>query len=136
MTGLSSAHSACHCHRGRARRVVAHIDPSEFTFETAVRPTSLAIDPGLRLFRRLDASEIPPILRQATLDPLTVTLLASRDTEFATSARALAAGLMDAEPRFADDGKLAPDASALIIGLNSDVDAVLARLGLPARPPS
>jgi hypothetical protein len=65
-----------------------------------------------------------------------VTLLASRDTEFATSARALAAGLMDAEPRFADDGKLAPDASALIIGLNSDVDAVLARLGLPARPPS
>jgi aminopeptidase N len=106
----------------------------EFAFDAAAPPRTLAIDPQYRLFRRLDAAEIPPILRQATLDPGIVILLASSGAELGQAARALAARLMDTEPSFADDGRLGPDASAVIIGLGSDVDALLARLELPARP--
>ena len=41
------------------------------SLDTAFRPESAALDPELRLFRRLDPRELPPILRQVMLDPST-----------------------------------------------------------------
>ena len=48
-----------------------HLDSArqEVSFETQGRPRTLTIDPSLRVFRRLDPRELPPILRQVTLDP-------------------------------------------------------------------
>ena len=118
---------------GREEKLVEIASPrQEFALEFESRPRSLAIDPDLRLFRRLDATEIPLILRQITLDPRTVTLLASRSDEFEQTARTLAQRLLDTEPRFA--GQLPPDAPALVIGLEQDVDALLTGIGLPTRP--
>jgi aminopeptidase N len=105
-----------------------------YTLQTSSQPLEAAIDPDLRLFRRLDPAEIPPILRQVTLDPAASVVLASRDAQFEETARALAERLMDAPPRFGSTEALAQDAPVLIIGLSSDVDSLLVRLGIPARP--
>lgn len=103
-----------------------------FTFDAASRPQRLALDPDLRLFRRLDPSELPPILRQVTLDPATLVFLPSADV--APFARDLAARVSDTAPRVSDAEELPLSTPVLIIGLDEDVDALLARLSLPPRP--
>ena len=42
-------------------------------FTTRARPRALQIDPASDLFRRLDSSETPPIMRDVTLHPATLT---------------------------------------------------------------
>ena len=106
----------------------------EFAIEALARPRSLTIDPNLRLFRRLDPKEIPPVLRQVTLDPDTVTVIPSRGAAVQQAARALATRLMDNEPRFALDSAISAQSPALIVGLSEDVDALLKRLEFPPRP--
>ena len=99
------------------------------SLDTAFRPMSAAIDPELRLFRRLDPRELPPILRQVMLDPSTALVVASQDVAVRDAARGLAARLLDAAPQ--------PAAGAqplLVIGLEQDVDRLLAERLLPPRP--
>jgi hypothetical protein len=119
--------------RGEEERVV-HVDAALQTvaLETTGRPVSLTVDPQLRVFRRLDAREIPPTLRQVTLDASSVTLIAGKDGEVDAAARALAARLMDVSPRYVE--RVPSDASAMVIGLAADVDAALSAAHLPARP--
>ena len=45
----------------------------EFVIDTTSAPTAVALDPDLRLARRLDSKELPPILRQVMIDAGTVT---------------------------------------------------------------
>jgi hypothetical protein len=104
----------------------------EVTFETRGRPRTLTIDPTLRVFRRLDEREIPPIVRQVTLDSSSVTVVATKTAEIEPIARGLAERLMDTTPRFGDD--LPRDAAVIVIGLHADVDAWLARANLPPEP--
>jgi hypothetical protein len=93
----------------------------------------VALDPDLRLFRRLGADEAPPILRGLIVDPATALVVVS--PALADGAKALAARLLDHPPRaLAADG-LIPAAPLLVVGLREDVDAWLARTGLGARPP-
>lgn len=106
----------------------------DIAIETQARPRTLSVDPGLRVFRRLDASEIPAILRQVTLDPAAVTVIVSRAPEAQAAAQALAQRLMDTGPRFAD--AVPPHGSAIVMGLHEDIDAWLAKSGLPAEPAS
>ena len=113
-------------------RYVALTQPRQrFTLEFDARPESVSIDPDLRLFRRLERDELPPILRQVMLDATTATLIVSQDPAVRDAARALARALLDNglhEP--------AGDAHAplLIVGSEHDVDRLLAQRGLPARP--
>jgi hypothetical protein len=100
--------------------------------ETAERPRSMTIDPQLRVFRRLHADEIPPIVRQVTLDPSTVTVIASKGDEFEPEARQLAKRLMDTDAHFVE--RMPADASVILIGLTADVDARLKDAHLAPRP--
>jgi hypothetical protein len=104
----------------------------EVIFETRDRPRTLTIDPALRVFRRLDEREIPPIVRQATLDASSVTVVATKTAEIESIAHGLAERLMDTTPRFGDD--LPRDAAVIVIGLHADVDAWLAQATLPPEP--
>jgi aminopeptidase N len=104
-----------------------------FTIAVDERPLAVALDPDLRLFRRLAADEAPPILRGLMVDPSTALVVAS--PALAGAAQSLAARLLDHPPRLAGAGQPPPAAPLLVVGLHADVDAWLARTGLPARPP-
>ena len=103
------------------------------TFEADARPNALALDPELRLFRRLAAGEAPPILRQVMVDPATVVAILSGGAA-ADAARKLAGRLLDyAATEYSPDAPL-PDAPLLAIGLAGEVDAWLASKGLAPQP--
>ena len=129
--GLSPARARSRSRRdGTENRSRAAGDAAqEFSFETQGRPRAMTIDPTLRVFRRLDPREIPPIVRQVTLDPRP--RWCSRP----------GAEVRDAANRSQTaDGHGAPadtgEPPILMIGLADDVDAWLAQRGLPARPGS
>jgi hypothetical protein len=105
----------------------------QFSLEFDARPDSVSVDPELRVFRRLERGELPPILRQAMLDAGTATLFASQQPEVRDAARALANALLDHGVREPARDVHQP---LLVIGLESDVDRLLAQRGLPARPVS
>ncbi|MEO8627754.1 MAG: M1 family aminopeptidase [Betaproteobacteria bacterium] len=108
-----------------------------FVVNSPSRVRTLSIDPDFRLFRRLSEAEIPQILRQVTLDPRSVTLLASQDPGVRAAARVLAERLMDNHVRLATDIKMSDnDDPVLVIGQADDVDRFLRQMQLPARPSS
>jgi len=105
-----------------------------FEFDVPARPHEIALDPDLRLFRRLGRDEAPPILREVMVDPETITVLLPEADEARKTADALAAALQDHSPKLlAADARL-PDAPLLVIGLGPEVDAWIERRGLPSRP--
>jgi aminopeptidase N len=106
-----------------------------FAFDAAARTTEIALDPDIRLFRRLGADEAPPILRQVMVDPSTVTVLAGGDAAALEQARLLATKMQDDPPRFrpAADERIA-GVPLLVIGLDDDVERWLKSRSLPARP--
>jgi hypothetical protein len=118
---------------GTESRIV-HLSQARETFalETAAVARAVQLDPQLRVFRRLDPRELPPILRQVTLDPATRVELALHGDQ-RESAMALARALLDHPPA---GGALDSDAARLIIGTHDAVDQLLADAGLPARPAS
>ncbi len=106
----------------------------EFTLQVSARPREVALDPELRIFRRLARNEAPPILRQIMIDPATVTVLLPEGREAERAASALAVRLQDHAPRpFSPDRELRR-APALVIGLEGEVDEWLKEQGLPGRP--
>jgi aminopeptidase N len=112
-------------------------DRQEFEIEVQSRPTTLMLDPDFRVLRRLDPAELPPILRQTMVAPVAAVALAVPETDWSPSARRLAERLLDATPVFLGDGAPVPrDVALLVVGRNAEVDAFLARNGLPARPES
>lgn len=116
---------------GAQRTELVAIDALRETasLDTLFRPESVALDPDLRLFRRLDPRALPPILRQVMLDPSTALVVASQDAAVSDAARALAARLLDTGPQPDTGGQ-----PLLIIGLEKDVDRLLAARSLPPRP--
>lgn len=106
----------------------------EYAFDVRSKPRSLALDPEFRLLRRLDPSELPSILRQVMLDPATITVIANPVETVREVALALAQRLLDHPAKIGSAGLLPADASLLVIGLATDVDALLSRTGLPPRP--
>jgi aminopeptidase N len=106
----------------------------EFDLEVVARPLSVALDPDFRMLRQLGPAEVPPILRQLILDPATVTVLATPDEAVRSIAADLARGLLDHQPTFAEPEPLPARAPLLVIGLAPDVERVLGRANLPARP--
>jgi aminopeptidase N len=109
-------------------------DSATFSFDAAARPQEIALDPDLRLFRRMDPDEAPPILRQVMVDPSTVTVLAGAQSSALEAARLLATKLQDAPPRFISTDDQLGNAPLLVIGLNDEVDRWLQSRSLPARP--
>lgn len=100
-----------------------------FVVPGAGRADAVVLDPGLNTFRLLDSGELPPILRNAMVDPRTRLLIASDDADFQTAARELANSFLDHPPSAeADSGPL------LLIAPLDRIDALLSARGLPAAP--
>jgi aminopeptidase N len=98
-------------------------------------PDAVRLDPGLRLWRALDPEQLPPILRTWILAKAPRLALASKGPAIEAAARALAQVLFENPARRITLGEIAdrPD-PVLLVALDSDVDAALARLNLPPRP--
>nr|WP_313951295.1 M1 family aminopeptidase [Accumulibacter sp.] len=98
-------------------------------------PQSVRLDPELRLWRSLDARQLPPILRQWIVAREPRLLQASAFPTVREAAAALAGRVFEAAPREIrlTDLDNAPT-PVLLVGLHADVDAALATAGLPPRP--
>ncbi len=98
-------------------------------------PQSLRLDPELRVWRRPEAAQLPPILRQWILAPqprLAVPAPASGETRQA--AAALATRLLEHPPQAIGTAALGQGRTpVLLIGLHEEIDAVLAAADLPPR---
>jgi len=103
---------------------------ARFALATDRRPEHIALDPQARVFRRLAPGEAPPILRQAMLDPATVTVLAGAEAAGEALARRLTEYPLKPRPTAAPP----PSAPLLLVGLAADVDRYLERHDLPPRP--
>ena len=111
------------------RRVELSRERGSAVLELPAEPLAVALDPELRLMRRLAAAEAPPILRDAMLAQHPALVVPTADAAVQAAARALAARLLeraDAEP--------ASSSTLLVAGLHADIDAWLAGEGLAARP--
>jgi len=93
---------------------------------------SIELDPDYRLWRRVDAALLPPILRETFVAPKATLIVTDAAAELHSAALALSAKLLDAEPTVAD--ALPDTGAALIVGSTASVDSWLTRHGLPARP--
>ncbi|HVW64789.1 MAG TPA: M1 family aminopeptidase [Nitrosospira sp.] len=105
-----------------------------FTLDVQARPLEVALDPDLRLFRRLASDEAPPILRQVMVDRTAVTVLLPEGGELRNTAETLASKLQNRSPSLVSGKDDLPLAPALVIGLEEQVDSWLASKHLPARP--
>jgi hypothetical protein len=107
----------------------------EFAIYTKSAPIAVTLDPDLRLARRLDSKELPPILRQVMIDAGTVLVVPTSNSEFRDAAQKLADKLLDSSPRIVEAAQPLPKAPVLLIGAGAEVDAYLEEHGLPPRPP-
>ena len=104
-------------------------------FITPAKPRYIHIDPDSDVFRHLQQDETPPILRDVTLSPSAITVIASADAEFVEVARNLAARLMDVEPRFENLSALQySDQPLLLIVSSSNFAQQLGQLRLEQLP--
>ncbi len=117
---------------GREDVIVSLTERQQFVLPVAARPRSLVVDPDFRLFRRLAPSELPPIVREITLQATTQTTVLGADRQMREAGLALATRLLDREPTLAHDH--AGKEPRLVIGTPGDVDAWLREVGAGPRP--
>ena len=109
---------------------------AEGSFTVKAQPTRVSVDPGYDLFRRLSPEEATPIFRDVTLNGATrIVAAVGADAEAAQAAEDLSARLVPRPPG-GEAVKAAADPSAplLIVGLDKELPAVLAKNELPPLP--
>ncbi|HYD59860.1 MAG TPA: M1 family aminopeptidase [Noviherbaspirillum sp.] len=97
-------------------------------------PAGVRLDPDLRVWRLLERDQLPPIFRQWYLARAPRFAIASAAHDVRSAADALAQRLFEAPPRAVPLEELNGGTPFMLIGLHADVDAALARAGLPPRP--
>lgn len=102
------------------RRLLIEDRLTHLEWITPDRPQSIQFDPQNDLFRRLQTSETPPILRDITLNPATVTLITSEQPEFSIVAQELASRLLDNTARFLQPGQSRESAQPLLLITSAD----------------
>ena len=120
---------------GRTEVRRARVDAARNTveIETSFVPERVRLDPELRLWRRLAAAELSPILRQWLIAKRPRLAIVSSQAE--TAAREAAEAFFENAPqRVAIDSLRSSREPVLVAGFHADVDAALAKLGAPARP--
>lgn len=78
------------------------------------------------MFRQLAPNEAPPILRGVTVNPTTETIVLTEKGEICKIAETLASKLQQRAPKFIATNQQLSAAPTLIIGLQSEIDALLA----------
>jgi len=111
------------------RRVELSRERGTAVIELPAEPLQVALDPELRLLRRLAAAEAPPILRDTMLAQHPMLITPTADAVVQAAARDLAASLLE---RASSERKSA--STQFVVGLHADIDAWLAREGMEARP--
>jgi len=103
----------------------------EYAFDLASTPRTLAVDPELRVFRRLARGEIPPIIREVAFDPSAVAAVAAGDEAARQAAREVASKLLEHDPTVVDASKPPlPSGPTVLVGMTAEVTAVLTGAGL------
>jgi hypothetical protein len=114
--------------------VALRAESQTVTLPVPNRALSVAIDPEVRLFRRLDRAEIAPILRQVLLDRRTALVQATSDPTTQEAATALAAATLEHVPPLWQGASISASVPLLVIGLHTDVERFLALHALPPVP--
>jgi len=106
--------------------------------DTPGRPRAITIDPDQRLFRRLDADEAPPILRDAFVSAAPRAIVLPDDAAFADAARSLLEKLLDQPPRFERPDAMLDGEPLIVFGTAEDLAQFRARhgFGAPAALPA
>lgn len=116
-------------------RVELSGERGKYVLTTTARPLTLTLDPDFRVFRHIDDSEAPPILRQVMADPRTAVVIADQAPAVRAAGSALAERLLDYPPRATKDTAALPDTSALLlIGTHAEIDRFLAAHKIAKRP--
>jgi aminopeptidase N len=98
-------------------------------------PDGVRLDSGLRVWRRLERAQLPPILRQWIVAGAPRLSIASPSAEVREAAGALAQRVFEAQPQTVTLAHLNQGSEpGLLVGLHAEVDAALAQAGLPPRP--
>ena len=111
------------------RRVELTGEQGTVLIELPAEPLQVALDPDLRLLRRLAAMEAPPILREAMLAGNPMLVIATANAGIQAAAQELAASLLERAPAERNTAS-----TQLVVGLPADIDAWLARERMAARP--
>jgi aminopeptidase N len=127
---------------GGGKRETHWVDlPAESTtasIKLGFQPQTVRLDPEMRLWRRLEASQLPPILRQwmAARSPQLINAASASEANFAVDQ--LAGRFFEAKPRLLSPAQLSSALKGkqpvLLVGTHGEIDQLLARAGLPARP--
>ena len=111
------------------RRVALTQERATVVLDVPAEPLEIALDPQLRLWRRLAANEAPPILRDAMLSERPALITPGADAAVQAAAHELASRLLERA-----GASTANPSALLIVGLHADIDAWLAREKLAPRP--
>jgi hypothetical protein len=113
------------------REIIVDTSRTSVEWFSTARPIAIQFDPDSDVFRRLQANETPPILRDITLDQKAVSVVGDDNEEFARAARELAARLTGASPRVLEaQAAVAANRPLLLISTSSGLSAMLKRLSL------
>ena len=119
----------------QTRRIAFDRERDIATIELDAVPEGIRVDPELRLWRMLDREELPPILRQWLIARAPRVAVVSPGAEVQLAAETLAKRFFEMPAKISGSAEAVGGAEpALLIGLHRDVDAALAKLGLPPRP--
>ncbi len=110
------------------------------SIKLAVAPQTVRLDPEMRVWRRLDAGQLPPILRQWMAAGAPQLVNAARAPEANLAVSQLAARFFEVKPKLLAPAQLGTALSGktpvLVAGTHAEIDQALAGAGLPARPAS
>ncbi|MDP1717885.1 MAG: M1 family aminopeptidase, partial [Burkholderiales bacterium] len=121
--------------RSQTRVIEFGAERQTVELELDATPEGVRLDPDLRVWRVLAREQLPPILRQWIIARAPRLLIESSEPGAASAAQALAQRLFEVPPQAIDSEQIAQNHEpVLLIGLHHEVDAALARLGLPPRP--
>jgi hypothetical protein len=121
---------------GATRDMSVRARDRETPVDAGADATQVELDPDRRLWRRLAARDVPPILRDVFIAPRAQLLVAGPSAQWRGPANALAQRLLDNEPVMVGEEQLrtAPDVPALVLGDAADIARLLPRLGIAAVP--
>ncbi|MBU0750664.1 MAG: M1 family peptidase [Gammaproteobacteria bacterium] len=119
---------------GETRWIETARGTTTVTLPAAAGIEAAELDPDYRIWRRVDAALLPPILRETFVAPQARAVFAGDEPGARAAALALAARVLDARPERLE-AQAPPASPLLLLGLAPAVDAWLARHGLPPRPP-
>lgn len=117
------------------RRIAIERQDQTLTLEMQSPAEGVRVDPDFRLWRVLDPRELPPILRQWIVARTPRVSVVSNNAEASAAATRLAKAFFESQPQpIAVEAIASAREPVLLVGLRSDVDDALARLGIARRP--